>query len=681
MSSVNEQPRPEVYPTTARISVATAQATAPFELSHLVRDRYMQALMWRTNSMSGPDQRSASSIMEECRNLYGGILSPAQEQIAADVAGVKLNFVREKADILHSWMLDVTNANMEQLITVNSTPNPELSELAREELREELWGALVAKLTEQGYQADEAGLGHMPPAVRNEITTYLGKAADELKSAAHAREKSLAETAAKAMERMITDQMIEAGFHKEYGAFLHDFCTRPVAILKAPVIESVQAPRWNRNKWSLTFQDKLRVRRVNPYNLVVSPDSTTTQNGAYLIERIPMRKDQLMAMSKSPYWIRENVIAALIHFEGGGPHDWLSVNPEQQVSRLAGWPLHQTIDCLQMHGLFTGRELERYNIGKGLDPLEFVEAVVTVIGPYVIQVRLQVVQQGGFRPYFSSSFKPSNDCFYGRGLPNLLADTQIAAYSAFWGLMRNSSYAAGARGEVDFTRISEFLTENATPEQVLAQPFHFTNPDRARTQGGASAFNFHTIPNSTEKYINLLQFLEKKADDESGVPAIAGGELQQATVGRAFRSVSMLYGAATKRIKQVLTHVDQTVLGPIGQAIYYYNMEHHLKDNKDFMRLDAAVVARGTSGLLEQELKNQAAVEALQAAPGLVQLAQAGGTSLPGGLINKIVANAAEGLGIDISSFPELNADTSLNKAVDKATLSNAGPQAPQPPG
>jgi hypothetical protein len=148
-------------------------------------------------------------------------------------------------------------------------------------------------------------------------------------------------------------------------------------------------------------------------------------------------------------------------------------------------------------------------------------------------------------------------------------------------------------------------------------------------------------------------------------------------VGRAFRSVATLYGAATKRIKQVLTNVDQTVLSNLGAAMYHHNMLYALDEHPEFINLDASVKARGTAGLLEQELKNQAAVEALQAAPGLVQLAQLGGTQLPSGLVNSIVANAAKGLGVDVSAYPELTADGAFTRAVDQAAINNMGPAAP----
>jgi hypothetical protein len=625
-------------------------SAGPTELGVLVRDRYNAAALYRNQSTSGPRDRSAQTDMEECRRLVRGILTPEQHKLAEDVAGVKLNIVDAKATVAEAWIKDVVEANINNLLTVEPTPQPELSKSAKREVVESIKEDLAKRLRDSGYPID-APMDAMPSSTQKELSAWLTNQVQELKSVVKAREKELVTQASREMELLISDQLIETGFKSEFSDFVSDFLRLPFAVVRVPSVEMLPDSEWNGDKWVEKTAKKVAFRRVSPWNFYVSPDSSTAQNGSYVAERIPTRKDQLMRMAKLPNWIQENVVAALMDFSTGRVNlDWLSPNPDTKGANL-GWPTHHTVDRLVVHGIFSGRELEKYNIGAGIGRTEFVEACVTILGTHVLQARLGAVRAANFRPYHATSFRKETDYFYGTGLPNKLADIQVSVYAAFWAMMRNASYSAGARGEVDIDRIKQFIKEDSTPENVLAAQFHFVGPDNSRTQGGQSAFKFHNIPNYVAQFSSLIDDLLRKADLESGIPSIASGDLQYSTAGRSARGILALYGAATKTMKILFNQIDEDIFGPAGMSLYKYNIQDQ---PKKFLNLDAEVKARGTASLMEQELKKGAAIESLQAAPALVQLAQTGGADLPPGLIKDILVNAAEGLGIDTSGYPEL---------------------------
>lgn len=630
--------------------------------------------MWRSQSGSGPGGASADSLLTEARRLYYGLLSPEQDKLAADLAGIKINMVADRADIMASWLKDVVASNLDQLITISATPLPELSAGAMEDVTRQIKEALVARMRGAGYpDLSPEALASMPSEVRLEVAMWLTETARSMKGAALAMQRSMAEQGARDMQRLIYDQFVEAGFRQEFTAFLEDFCHMPYAVLKAPSIEMDMQPQWKGNKWVMTSQRRLAVRRVSPWDIYWSSDSTTPHNGSFIAEVAPTRKDVLMAMatSKMPGWIPEAAQAVMEEFATRAPVDWLQRNPDSDAAKKPGWTEGQTLDRLEVYGLFSGRELADYNIGAGIGRHEFVEAQVTLIGSHVVRARLPRVALGGKRPYHVASFKPSTDHFCGRGLANLGADLQIAAYSAFWAMMRNASYAAGARGEVDLQRIKDNIRSGATPEEVLNQPFHFVSPDIGRSAGGAAAFRWHNVPHYVPQYQTLLDDLGRRMDKRVGVPAIASGSLDFATAGRSHAGLSQLLGSAIKTMKDKLDTLDQQILEPTGVAFYRVNMEED-KDGR-FAGLDAAPKARGTSGLLERELRKSAAIEALQAAPALLQVAQMGGQTLPPGLVTDIVAAAAEGLGVDTSPYPELAQGGEVGRALDKQAMGQFG--------
>lgn len=640
----------------------------------ICQDRYRAAAMWRGQGGSGPVSRSADSYMHEARRLYYGVLSPEQEALAADLAGIKINMVADRADIMASWLLDVVESNLDQLITVSPTPLPELSASAIEDVTRQIKEALVSRLKESGYpDLTPEAMAAMPPAVREQIALWLTETARSMKGAALAMQRSMAEQGAKDMQRLIYDQFVEAGFRQEFEAFIKDYSYMPYAVLKAPSVEMAMQPRWEGNKWLMKAQRQLAVRRVSPWDLYWSSDSTTPHNGSFVAEVIPTRKDVLMAMATSKIrgWIPDAARKAMEEFATRAPVDWLQRNPDSDNAKKVGWSEGQTLDRLEMHGLFSGRELAEYNIGAGIGRNEFVEAQVTLVGSHVVRARLPRVAMGGKRPYHVASFDQSKDHLCGRGLANLGADLQIAAYSAFWAMMRNGSFASGARGEVDLSRIRNNIKANATPEDVLNQQFHFVEPDMSRSAGGAAAFRWHNVPHYVSQYQLMLDDLGRRMDKRVGVPAIASGSLDFATAGRSHAGLSQLLGSAVKTMKAKLRIIDQNILEPVGEAFYRINME----DDKDgrFSGLDAAPKARGTSGLLERELRKSAAIEALQAAPALLQVAQMGGQTLPPGLVTDIVAAAAEGLGVDTSPYPELAQGGEIGRALDQQAVGQFG--------
>lgn len=664
----------------AQKQVTPAQAVRPpaSGLAAICQDRYRSAALWRGQINSAPGGKSANSLLHEARQLYYGMLSPEQAKLAEDVAGVKINLIADRAMIAEGWMRDVVLSNMDNLITVGPTPSPELSASAMEDVTRQIKDALMARLRAEGYPdvAPEM-LSAMPAEVRGQLALWLTDQARNLKGAALAKQMEMATKGAKEMERLIHDQLLESGFRQEFSAFIQDFSYLPYAVLKAPSVEMMLKAKWQGNTWKMVPQIHPAVRRVSPWNIYWAPDANGPHAGGFVAEVIPTRKDVLMASVKLPGWNHDAVINALEEFSLRSPLDWLTHNPDKPQQQSLGWAADQTIDRLQVHGVFSGRELAHYGIGAGIGPTEFVEASVTLIGDHVIQAKLAEVALAGKRPYHVVSFKPSPDHFCGRGLANLGADLQVAAYSGFWSMLRNASYASGARGEADIARLKAYLAPGATPEQVLNQPFHFTDPDPGRSAGGAPALRFHTVPHYVSEFQTLLEDLGRRMDRATGLPAIASGGLDFATAGRSHAGMSQLLGSALKTVKLHLGNVDNDALEPIGTAMYRWNMMNDPK--RRFINLDAGVKARGTAGLLERELRKSAAVESLQAAPALAQLAQMGGNPLPPQLVTDIVGAAAEGLGVDITAYPELQPGGGTIGAVDRAVTGQFGTTAPVP--
>jgi hypothetical protein len=71
----------------------------------------------------------------------------------------------------------------------------------------------------------------------------------------------------------------------------------------------------------------------------------------------------------------------------------------------------------------------------------------------------------------------------------------------------------------------------------------------------------------------------------------------------------MLMGAAAQNIKAVVRNIDDYLLGPLGKAMFAFNMQFNF--NKEFIG-DLDVKARGTESLMRNEVRSQRLLQFMQ---------------------------------------------------------------------
>jgi hypothetical protein len=80
-------------------------------------------------------------------------------------------------------------------------------------------------------------------------------------------------------------------------------------------------------------------------------------------------------------------------------------------------------------------------------------------------------------------------------------------------------------------------------------------------------------------------------------------------VGRTASGISMLMGAASGGIKNVIKNIDDYLLRPLGEGLFRFNMQF---DFDPEMRGDLEVKARGTESLMANEVRSQRLMQFLQ---------------------------------------------------------------------
>jgi hypothetical protein len=92
------------------------------------------------------------------------------------------------------------------------------------------------------------------------------------------------------------------------------------------------------------------------------------------------------------------------------------------------------------------------------------------------------------------------------------------------------------------------------------------------------------------------------ADEYTGIPRYMTGGSATGGAARTASGMSMLMTNAGKSIKQVIANIDEHVIKPCVDRLYYYNMRY--SDDAD-LKGDVDIVARGAASVLEKEQAQQ----------------------------------------------------------------------------
>ena len=81
---------------------------------------------------------------------------------------------------------------------------------------------------------------------------------------------------------------------------------------------------------------------------------------------------------------------------------------------------------------------------------------------------------------------------------------------------------------------------------------------------------------------------------------------------RTASGMSMLMGAAALSIKTVIKNIDDYLLKPLGESLFYWNMQFN--DDVPIIKGDLEIKAQGTSSLMQKEVRSQRLMTFMQTA-------------------------------------------------------------------
>jgi hypothetical protein len=416
-----------------------------------------------------------------------------------------------------------------------------------------------------------------------------------------------AKHAAKLMEDEIDDAFVQGEFYDALDGMIPDLVALHAGFIKGPVIRRKAKLVWEQNEVGRTVaraSDEITsiYYSPSPFDVYPSADSRGPNDG-YILERIPTRRGALHGMIGVPGYKEDAIRKALIEYQHGFTLDTPIEQTRRELEKSHNWQLSpdKTLDVLEFWGSVPGSLLIQWGMddARVTDPQAEYEACVWLVGRHCVRAVLNE-HPLKHRPYSMASYDRINGAFWGRGLPRLIRDLQDMCNSAARSLNNNMAFSSGPIGEVEMDRLAagEDPT-NIYPMRMLQTKSSATTP--------APAVRWHNIPSNAQELMAVYQFFSQIADIYSGVQSFEHGNNPRTGAAGTASGLSMLLNASSRLVKRVIAGVDKAITACVDRQ----HALIMLYSEKEYLKRDVEIEARGASSLLVKEQQQVRLIEML----------------------------------------------------------------------
>jgi len=553
---------------------------------------------------------------------YRGIYGPDVQFTEAEKSRVFVKVTKTKTLAAYGQIVDVLFANNKFPITVDPTELPDgvVSDISfdpalPDELKEDQKDDI---LSPYGFKGDgkEFPKGATAKTLNELLNPELASKLEDINGVVEGAGKtptsvtfSPAMIAAKKMQKKIQDQLEEAAASKHLRNTAFEMALFGTGVMKGPFAVDKEYPNWDEEsgEYSPMFKTVPQVSHVSVWNFYPDPDSNNIDEAQYVIERHKMSRTQLRALKKRPYFRSSVIDEAIGYGENYSKQYW--------EDDLADYSIEHGVEryeVLEYWGMVDVEMLmeQGVDIPSELQDVDELQANVWICNDKLIRMVLNPFKPARI-PYMAAPYELNPYSFFGIGIAENMEDTQVLMNGFMRMAVDNAVLSGNLLIEVDETNLVPGQDLSVYPGKVF------------RRQGGApgQAIFGTKFPNVAGENLQLFDKARVLADESTGFPSFAHGQTGVSGVGRTASGISMLMGAASGAIKNVIKNIDDYLLRPLGEGMFRFNMQF---DFDPEIKGDLEVKARGTESLMANEVRSQRLMQFLQVAsnPALAPFAK-----------------------------------------------------------
>ena len=192
--------------------------------------------------------------------------------------------------------------------------------------------------------------------------------------------------------------------------------------------------------------------------------------------------------------------------------------------------------------------------------------------------------------------------FFGVGIPENMDDSQTIMNGHARMAIDNLALAGNLVFDIDETMLVPGQDMSVYPGKIF------------RRQSGMPGQSIHGVKFPSTATENMMMFdrFRQLADESTGMPSYSHGQTGIQSTTRTAAGMSMLMGASALNIKTVIKNIDDYLLRPLGESLFSWNMQFN--DDSPKIVGDIEIRARGTSALMQKEVRSQRLMTFMQTA-------------------------------------------------------------------
>ena len=417
---------------------------------------------------------------------------------------------------------------------------------------------------------------------------------------------SPAEISAKNMEKLIHDQLGESSATSVFRHSLFEMALLGTGIVKGPFSYDKVSHKWEKDSETGTNiynpKSKLvpRIEAVSCWDFYPDPDAVTVDDADYVIERHNYTKTQVRDLMNRPFF-REDAV-----------RECLSMGPNYEARGYESSLLdRETTDefdknrfeILEFWG-YLDKELAEQaglEIDDEMDDLDELSVNCWVCNGKILRLVINPFTPARL-PYMVCPYEINPYQFFGVGIPENMDDAQTIMNGHARMAIDNLALAGNLVFDVDETMLVPGQDMKVIPGKIF------------RRQSGQPGQSIHGVkfPNTANENLMMFDRFRQLADESTGIPSYSHGTTGVQSTTRTAAGMSMLMGAAALSIKTVVKNIDDYLLRPLGESMFAWNMQFN--EDTPEIRGDLDVKARGTSSLMQKEVRSQRLMTFLQTA-------------------------------------------------------------------
>ena len=407
-----------------------------------------------------------------------------------------------------------------------------------------------------------------------------------------------AQIAARQLNKLIEDQLDESDANIILRNAIFESCLLGTGIVKGPFTFNKTLHRYNMSgngnsrEYAPEFVKVPKIEFCSVWDFYPDPNARSMDECEYVIHRHRLNRQQFKDLSNRPFFNQKNIEMCL---EMGGNYTKQSWETDLDLENNTYGDIESNrYEVLEYWGTIDAMTAREYNLEIDEDIPNMSEVQVNI---WTVRGKVIRIVENPFKPfripYQSFSYEKNPYQFFGIGVPENMDDAQ----SIMNGHARMAIDNLALAGNLVFDIDESALVNNQSMEVFPGKIF--------KRQAGVPGQAIYGIkfPNTAPENMQMFDKFRQLADESTGIPSYSHGQTGVQSMTRTASGMSMLMGAASLNIKTVIKNIDDTLIKPLGESMFQWNMQFYEGDLPIIG--DFEIKATGSSSLMRKEVRSQ----------------------------------------------------------------------------